>query len=167
MPEPGRETAGKFKELDYPVAVESVQRPGMAWRYSARFSALGSGNDSSLNEYTYQEDLDRRLDFLQSKNINTVMVNGMLSRHTYKKHIDRAATELKKISSAAAEKIEKRLGQALNEIKLIGEYDYYIVNDDLEEAVALAKCIMAAESAKVPEAAKPIIREYENESKQK
>jgi uncharacterized lipoprotein YddW (UPF0748 family) len=73
----------------------------MAWRYSARFSALGSGNDSSLNEYTYQEDLDRRLDFLQSKNINTVMVNGMLSRHTYKKHIDRAATELKKISSAA------------------------------------------------------------------
>ena len=66
-----------------------------------------------------------------------------------------------------AEKIEKRLGQALNEIKLIGEYDYYIVNDDLEEAVALAKCIMAAESAKVPEAVKPIIREYENESKQK
>ena len=66
-----------------------------------------------------------------------------------------------------AEKIEKRLGQALNEIRLIGEYDYYIVNDDLEEAVTLAKCIMAAESAKVPEAAKPIIREYENESKQK
>ena len=66
-----------------------------------------------------------------------------------------------------AEKIEKRLGQALNEIRLIGEYDYYIVNDDLEDAVALAKCIMAAEAAKVPEAVKPIIREYENESKQK
>ena len=66
-----------------------------------------------------------------------------------------------------AEKIEKRLSQALNEIKLIGEYDYYIVNDDLEEAVTLAKCIMAAESAKVPETVKPIIREYENESKQK
>ena len=39
------------------------------------------------------------------------------------------------------------------------------VNDDIDEAVALAKCIMAAEAAKVPEAAKPIIREYENESK--
>jgi guanylate kinase len=65
------------------------------------------------------------------------------------------------------EDIEKRLGRAINEIKVIGEYDYYIVNDDLEEAVALAKCIMAAEAAKVPEAVKPIIREYENEAKQK
>ena len=66
-----------------------------------------------------------------------------------------------------AEKIEKRLSQALNEIRLIGEYDYYIVNDNIDEAVALAKCIMAAETARVPEAVKPIIREYENESKQK
>ena len=66
-----------------------------------------------------------------------------------------------------AEKIEKRLGQALNEIRLIGEYDYYVVNDNIDEAVALTKCIMAAEAAKVPEAVKPIIREYENESKQK
>jgi guanylate kinase len=66
-----------------------------------------------------------------------------------------------------AEKIERRLGQALNEIKLIGEYDYYIVNNEVGEAVALAKSIMAAEGARVPEAVKPIIREYENESKQK
>ncbi len=67
----------------------------------------------------------------------------------------------------SAEKVEKRLGQALNEIKLIGEYDYYIVNDDIDEAAALAKCIIEAEAARVPEAVKPIIREYENESKQK
>lgn len=66
-----------------------------------------------------------------------------------------------------AEKVESRLGQALNEIRLIGEYDYYIVNDNIDEAVALAKSIMAAEAARVPEAVKPIIREYENESKQK
>ena len=66
-----------------------------------------------------------------------------------------------------AEKIEKRLGQALNEIKLIGEYDYYIVNENIDEAVALAKSIMAAEAARVPESEKPLIREYEKESKQK
>lgn len=65
----------------------------------------------------------------------------------------------------SAEKVEKRLGQALNEIKLIGEYDYYIVNNDIEDAVALARSIMAAESAKVPEAVKPIIREFEKENK--
>ena len=65
-----------------------------------------------------------------------------------------------------SDKIERRLGQALNEIKLIGEYDYYIVNNDREEAAALARAIMAAESARVPESVKPIIREYENEAKQ-
>ena len=64
-----------------------------------------------------------------------------------------------------AEKIEKRLGQALNEIKLIGEYDYYIVNSDIVEAAALARSIMAAEAAKVPESVRPIIREYEKETK--
>ncbi len=64
-----------------------------------------------------------------------------------------------------AEKIEKRLGQALNEIKLIGEYDYYIVNSDIDEAAALARSIMAAEAAKVPESVRPIIREYEKETK--
>jgi hypothetical protein len=33
--------------------------------------------------------------------------------------------------------------------------------------VTLAKSIMAAEAARVPESVKPIIREYEKESKQK
>lgn len=66
-----------------------------------------------------------------------------------------------------AEKIEKRLGEALNEIKLIGEYDYYIINDNIDEAASLARSIIAAETAKVPEAVKPIIREYEKETKQK
>ena len=61
----------------------------------------------------------------------------------------------------AQDVIEKRLGKALNEIKLIGEYDYYIVNDDLETAIAEAKSIITAESRRVPERVKPIINKYE------
>ena len=64
-----------------------------------------------------------------------------------------------------AGKIEKRLGEALNELKLIGEYDYYIVNGILDEAVSLARSIIAAEKAKVPEGVRSIIREYEKETK--
>ena len=63
------------------------------------------------------------------------------------------------------EVIEKRLSKAVNEIKLIGEYDYMIVNDDRDEAVALAKSILAAESARVPDKVMPIIRKYEQEEK--
>lgn len=62
-----------------------------------------------------------------------------------------------------ADKVEKRLGGALNEIKLVGEYDYYVVNDDLDETVSEVRGIMAAESHRVPEAVRPIIREYEKE----
>ena len=62
-----------------------------------------------------------------------------------------------------ADKVEKRLGKALNEIKLIGEYDYFIVNNDIEEAADEVRCIMKAESVRVPQAVRPIIREYEKE----
>ena len=61
--------------------------------------------------------------------------------------------------------IEKRLSKAVNEIKLIGEYDYIVVNDVKEDAVDLAKSIMKAESARVPEKVMPIIRKYEQEEK--
>ena len=64
-----------------------------------------------------------------------------------------------------AAKIEKRLGEALNEIKLIGEYDYYIVNEDIGAAADLARSIIAAENARVPEAVRSIIRKYEKETK--
>ena len=57
--------------------------------------------------------------------------------------------------------IEKRLGKALGEIRLIGEYDYYIVNDDLETAIKQAKGILETESLRVPDHVKSIINQYE------
>lgn len=62
-----------------------------------------------------------------------------------------------------ADKVEKRMSRALNEIKLIGEYDYYLVNNDIEETVSQVRSIMTAEELRVPEAVRSIIREYENE----
>lgn len=59
--------------------------------------------------------------------------------------------------------IEKRLAGAVDEISFIGEYDYYIVNDDLDESVKSVKGIMAAESARVPDRVRSIIRKYEQE----
>lgn len=57
--------------------------------------------------------------------------------------------------------IEKRLSEAINEIKIIGEYDYYVVNDDLTTAVNKAQSIITAENAKVPDRVMPIVRRYE------
>lgn len=59
--------------------------------------------------------------------------------------------------------IEKRLSQAVNEMKLLGEYEYYIVNDELDTAIAEVKSILTAEGRKVPEKIKSIISKYEEE----
>lgn len=60
-----------------------------------------------------------------------------------------------------ADVVEKRLGKAFNEIKFVGEYDYYVINDNLETAISEVRSIIVAESRKVPEHVKPIIRQYE------
>ena len=65
----------------------------------------------------------------------------------------------------APDVIEKRLSKAVNEIKFIGEYDYYVINDDLDTAVAEAEAIIAAEGRRVPDKVKPIISKYENEGR--
>ena len=64
-----------------------------------------------------------------------------------------------------AEVIEKRLGEALSEIKLMGEYDYYVVNDDIDTALAKVRSIMTAEMCRVPDKIKDIIKKYEQEEK--
>lgn len=48
-----------------------------------------------------------------------------------------------------AEVIEKRLNQAKNELDRVKEYDYVVVNDDLDEAVEDLKNIIIAERHKV------------------
>lgn len=63
------------------------------------------------------------------------------------------------------DKVNLRLGEALNEIKLIGEYDYCVVNDDLDLAVSQVEDIIRAESCRVPDKVMPLIRKYESESR--
>lgn len=60
------------------------------------------------------------------------------------------------------EVIEKRFNEAMNEIRLVGEYDYCIINDDLNEAVNNARAIIRAKSLTVPNNIMPIIQKYEN-----
>ena len=148
------------------VFLESVEA-GNVLEYATVFDNLyGTPKDMVMNRLERGRNVILDIDVQGGLQVKKAMPEAVLifilppSLGELRRRLEGRGTE-------TAEKIEKRLGQALNEIKLIGEYDYYIVNENIDEAVALAKSIMAAEAARVPESVKPLIREYEKESKQK
>ena len=87
LPEPGRETAATRKALEYPVA-HARFAPGQDWRGVSLLGSIGTSNNGSFHEFAQQPDLDRRLRDLARDNISAVILNGLLSRHTYPAHLD-------------------------------------------------------------------------------
>lgn len=63
------------------------------------------------------------------------------------------------------EVIEKRLSKTMDEIHQIHSYDYFIVNDDLETAVAEAEAIVIAEHDRVVDHGAELIKMFEEEAK--
>lgn len=57
--------------------------------------------------------------------------------------------------------IDRRFNEARNEIKLIGEYDYYVVNGVVADAANDIASIMNAESHRVPERVSELIKLYD------
>lgn len=59
--------------------------------------------------------------------------------------------------------VERRLGEAVKEISFAGQYDYAVVNDQLEEAVENVKAIITAEHFRVTEEIHKVVKSYEEE----
>lgn len=58
------------------------------------------------------------------------------------------------------EAVELRLSKTRSEVVHIRDYDYYVVNDDLETAVAETKAIFTAERQKVEDSVSEILKNY-------
>lgn len=58
-------------------------------------------------------------------------------------------SRLEKRKTEDAVKIKERLAWAKQELRMIGAYDYHVVNDDLETAYAVLKSIVVAEEHRV------------------
>ena len=65
--------------------------------------------------------------------------------------------------SETAESINLRLGEALKEISQIVEYDYFVVNDVLSEAVHRIAAIIKSEHSRVTETVHDRIKKYQEE----
>lgn len=61
------------------------------------------------------------------------------------------------------ESLNQRIAKALTEIEMLKNYDYYIVNDELEDAVKHVKSIIYAEHHKINKIADEIIAKYREE----
>ncbi len=61
------------------------------------------------------------------------------------------------------DEIKTRQQATLNEIALINDYDYYVINGDLQEAVNTVRAIIKAEHSKVTENVRKLVRRYEEE----
>ena len=61
------------------------------------------------------------------------------------------------------EVIENRLSQAMGEIRQMFEYDYFVVNDDLDEAVDVTRSIVIAEHGRVADHGLELLKIYEEE----
>lgn len=61
------------------------------------------------------------------------------------------------------EAINLRMSKALSEIKLVGEYDYVVVNDDIGKAASQLLSIISAEHNRVINEGRYIIRTFEEE----
>ena len=70
---------------------------------------------------------------------------------------------IRKRGSETEEQIRGRMQTALSEIGLLSQYDYYVVNDRLEDAVADARAIMKAEHCKTAGSCEALIERYKEE----
>ena len=66
-------------------------------------------------------------------------------------------------SLESAESLNQRIAKALTEIEMLKNYDYYIVNDELDDAVKNVKSIIYAEHHRIDEIADEIIAKYREE----
>lgn len=70
---------------------------------------------------------------------------------------------IRKRGTETEEQIATRMRTTLSEIELLPEYDYFLINDDLEEAIATARSIMKAEHCKTAGSAEALIDRYKEE----
>ena len=60
--------------------------------------------------------------------------------------------------SETAEQLRRRLASAVDELDAVGEFDYAVINDDLDAAVRAVRSIVVAESCAVGRAENPAVR---------
>lgn len=99
--EPGTEFAETPRMPPDEVELPPPDLPSLAWTKNTRFFRLFN-NSSSLGDLDAPGALDAYFDNeIKGRGINAIMLSGMLSRHTFVGHEDRALESIRKITDIA------------------------------------------------------------------
>lgn len=122
----------------------------------------GTPKDLVLEELNKGNDVLLEIDIQGAMQIKNVYKEGVFifimppSMKVLEERITGRGTETK-------DSLKLRLGKALKEIAYIDKYDYAVINDKLEDAVARVKAIIEAEHSKVREDIYKLIEKYKEE----
>ncbi len=103
------QTALSKEPIVDPISIPNIQKnevllpdhngPNMRWRYNANIGTLGPDNTGSFTEFNTPELIERRLKLIKANSIDSVLVNGLLSRLTFPDQLDRVEKNIKEIAS--------------------------------------------------------------------
>ncbi|MCC7300957.1 MAG: beta-galactosidase trimerization domain-containing protein, partial [Verrucomicrobia bacterium] len=86
------------------ICLPKGDAPEMDWRYNIAIGSLGPANNGTFTEFDTTELIDRRLQERKASGINTLLLNGLLSRHTYPDQLARVQKTITEVSAAGHKK---------------------------------------------------------------
>ena len=119
LPEQGKEMALPRKKWDYPMNHAKFANPARDWRGNAFIGSMGMSNGGRFDELTTPEEIERRASHLENEDVNSILVNGLLARHTH-------PASLKRVEKVIADYV--KAGHKHN-FKVLDHQDYSILWD--------------------------------------
>ncbi len=96
--------AGKVDEIqDIPelpeliTALPDQSSDELTWRFTSPLGTMGPGNYGSFNEFNTKKQIKKRLKQIKDGGVKAIILNGLLSRHTFPEHLKRAEKNIREI----------------------------------------------------------------------
>ncbi|MFV0605691.1 MAG: hypothetical protein ACK5NK_07615 [Niabella sp.] len=102
--------SGEIKEIDkipaLPVLKPSLPQNSLAlnWRFNSQLGTMGPDNWGTFKEFNNCQKIDDRLQQIKEGGVNAVILNGLLSRHTYPTHLKRVEKNIRAIVEVGRKK---------------------------------------------------------------
>ncbi len=96
---------GEIKQIpelpELETALPDQNSKELLWRYTSPLGTMGTDNFGSFNEFNTPALIEQRLKEVKDGGVKTIILNGLLSRHTYPAHLKRVEENIRQTVEAA------------------------------------------------------------------